>query len=227
MRSCRVSPGRPRTGGTRSCASAIREGHAPSWPYASWFCNCLIKEQRDQKGHKGGLFCRRRRRFCVRFRLSSPPRHFTMSLQFARFESRRGDNRQSDAVVCERRVPINLNPKPLNPLNTQTIKQSNNQTLTTVPLLRSDSPGNRKATKFVSRDSGVRVRRARQARRAERAGRRASSSLEDARRPALSRRRTPTDAPAGFVVAPQAPRPRRAPPPFTAEPKIENFILYS
>ena len=33
-----------------------REGHAPSWPYASWFCNCLIKEQRDQKGHKGGLF---------------------------------------------------------------------------------------------------------------------------------------------------------------------------
>ena len=97
------------SGGTRSCASAIREGHAPSWPYASWFCNCLIKEQRDQKGHKGWLFCRRRRRFCVRFRLSSPPRHFTMSLQFARFESRRGDNRQSDAVVCERRVPINLN----------------------------------------------------------------------------------------------------------------------
>ena len=89
------------SGGTRSCASAIREGHAPSWPYASWFCNCLIKEQRDQKGHKGGLFCRRRRRFCVRFRLSSPPRHFTMSLQFARFESRRGDNRQSDAVVCQ------------------------------------------------------------------------------------------------------------------------------
>ena len=57
----------------------------------------------------------------------------------------------------------------------------------------------------MSRDSGVRVRRARQARRAERAGRRASSSLEDARRPALSCRRTPTDAPAGFVVAPQAP----------------------
>ena len=57
----------------------------------------------------------------------------------------------------------------------------------------------------MSRDSGVRVRRARQARRAERAGRRASSSLEDARRPALSRRRTPTDAPAGFVLPPQAP----------------------
>ena len=37
--------------------------------------------------------------------------------------------------------------------------------------------------------AGVRVRRARQARRAERAGRRASSSLEDARRPALSCRR--------------------------------------
>ena len=109
-------------GGTRSCASAIREGHAPSWPYTPWFCNCLIKEQRDQKGHKGGLFCRRRRRFCVRFRLSSPPRHFTMSLQFARFESRRGDNRQSDAVVCERRVPINLNP--LNPLNSYTPNQT-------------------------------------------------------------------------------------------------------
>ena len=53
--------------------------------------------------------------------------------------------------------------------------------------------------------AGVRVRRARQARRAERTGRRASSLLEDARRPGLSRRRTPTDAPAGFVVAPQAP----------------------
>ena len=31
------------SGGTRSCASAIREGHAPSWPYASWFCNCQFR----------------------------------------------------------------------------------------------------------------------------------------------------------------------------------------
>ena len=36
------------------------------------------------------------------------PRHFAMPLRFARFEPRRGDNRQSGAVVCERRVPINL-----------------------------------------------------------------------------------------------------------------------
>ena len=46
--------------------------------------------------------------------------------------------------------------------------------------------------------ASVRVRRARQARRAERAGRRASSLLEDARRPVLSRRRKPTDAHGGF-----------------------------
>ena len=46
--------------------------------------------------------------------------------------------------------------------------------------------------------ASVRVRRARQARRAERAGRRASSLLEDARRPGLSRRRKPTDAHGGF-----------------------------
>ena len=125
--------------------------------------------------------------------VASPPFHYVIAIRSLRISA----GRQSAIGRGRVRETCANQSKPLNPLNNQTIK--------TVPLLRSDSPGNRKATKFVSRDSGVRVRRARQARRAERAGRRASSSLEDARRPALSRRRTPTDAPAGFVLPPQAP----------------------
>ena len=50
----------------------------------------------------------------------------------------------------------------------------------------------------VPANAGFGVWRTRQARRAERARRRASSSLEDARRLALSRRRKPTDAHARF-----------------------------